>query len=85
MIAEIKKLLEIIFKMSKMYASITSDCTKTEGTKRAHKFANAHVRGWDIGVEIIAYTIDSYDDNDGKLCFEVFLLFHSHYPYVIHY
>ena len=58
--------------MSKMYASITTDATKTEGTKRAHKFANAHVRGWDIGVEINAYTIDSYDENDGKLCFEVF-------------
>ena len=53
--------------MSKMYASITSDCTKTEGTKRAHKFANAHVRGWDIGVEINAYTTD-----EGKQVYEVF-------------
>ena len=53
--------------MSKMYASITADASKTEATKRAHKFANAHVRGWDIGVEINAYTTD-----EGKQVFEVY-------------
>ena len=53
--------------MSKMYASITADASKSEATKRAHKFANAHVRGWDIGVEINAYTTD-----EGKQVFEVY-------------
>ena len=53
--------------MSKMYASITTDATKTEGTKRAHKSATAHIRGWNLGVKIIAST----DEND-KQIFEVF-------------
>ena len=53
--------------MSKMYASITTDATKTEGTKRAHKFANAHVRGWNLGVEINAYTTE-----EGKQVYEVY-------------
>tara|TARA_R110002020_G_scaffold251833_1_gene465633 strand:+ start:162 stop:398 length:237 start_codon:yes stop_codon:yes gene_type:complete len=59
--------------MSKMYASITADASKTEATKRAHKFANAHVRGWDIGVEINAYTC--YCDKcgiKGKQVYEVY-------------
>ena len=50
-----------------MYASITADASKTEVTKRAHKFANAHVRGWYIGVEINAYTTE-----EGKQVFEVY-------------
>ena len=53
--------------MSKMYASITADASKSEATKRAHEFANAHVRGWNLGVEINAYTTD-----EGKQVFEVF-------------
>ena len=53
--------------MSKMYASITTDATKTEGTKRAHKLANAHVRGWNLGVEINAYTTE-----EGKQVYEVY-------------
>ena len=53
--------------MSKMYASITTDATKTEGTKRAHKFDNAHVRGWNLGIEINAFTTE-----EGKQVFEVY-------------
>ena len=53
--------------MSKMYASITTDASKTEATKRAHKFANAHVRGWNLGIEINAFTTD-----EGKQVFEVY-------------
>ena len=53
--------------MSKMYASITADASKSEATKRAHKFANAHVRGWNLGVEINAYTSSS-----GRQVFEVY-------------
>lgn len=53
--------------MSKMYASMTADASKTEATKRAHQSANAHVRGWNVGVEINAYTT-----KDGKQVYEVF-------------
>jgi len=53
--------------MSKLYLSMTSDCTKTESTKRAHKFADCHVRGWNTGIEIRVITA-----SDGKQVFTVY-------------
>lgn len=37
--------------MSRFYGTFDSDCTKTS-TKRGHKEVSAHVRGWDVGVEV---------------------------------
>ena len=38
--------------MSRFYGSFNSDCTKTS-TKRGHEYVSAHVRGWDIGLDVI--------------------------------
>jgi len=46
---------------------MTADASKTESTKRAHKFADCHLRGWNKGVEISAFTAP-----DGSIVFEVY-------------
>lgn len=40
--------------MSRLYASIDSDSRKTQATSRGHKYVNAHIRGWNSGVRIVA-------------------------------
>ena len=40
--------------MSKLYGELTSDSRKNGVTTRGHKRIYAHVRGWDIGVEVVA-------------------------------
>ena len=41
--------------MSALYASIGSDTRKTQATSRGHRHIDAHVRGWDSGVEVEAF------------------------------
>ena len=53
--------------MSRLYASIDADASKTQATRRGHKSITAHVRGWNSGVEVRAYV----DEND-RDCFEVY-------------
>lgn len=40
--------------MSRLYASIDSDARKTQATSRGHKSIEAHVRGWNAGIEVTA-------------------------------
>lgn len=40
--------------MSKLYSSVSSDSGKTESTKRGHKEINSHVRGWNLGIKVLA-------------------------------
>jgi len=35
--------------MSRFYGSFSSDCTK-DSTKCGHRYVEAHVRGWNIGI-----------------------------------
>jgi len=48
--------------MSRLYASIDSDARKTQATSRGHKHIITHTRGWDTGVEVMAWITD--DDKD---------------------
>lgn len=47
--------------MSRLYASIDSDARKTQATSRGHKHIDAHIRGWDSGVRVIARVTESGD------------------------
>jgi len=48
--------------MSRLYASIDADASKTQATRRGHKYISAHVRGLDDGVEVHAYVgLDGLD------------------------
>lgn len=48
--------------MSRLYASIDSDARKTQATSRGHRYISAHVRGWDVGVQV--ETVDNETDED---------------------
>jgi hypothetical protein len=60
--------------MSRLYASIDSDARKTQATSRGHKRIDAHVRGWDNGVEVVA------NGNGGKDVFYVYATGGSNAP-----
>jgi hypothetical protein len=60
--------------MSRLYASIDADASKTEATRRAHKYVSAHVRGWDNGVEVVG----SADPNGPSDCFDIYMTSGSH-------
>ena len=47
--------------MSRLYASIDSDARKTQATSRGHKHIETHTRGWDLGVRVIARTVNDRD------------------------
>jgi len=47
--------------MSRLYASIDSDARKTQATSRGHKHIDSHVRGWNVGVRIVARTVGEDD------------------------
>jgi hypothetical protein len=49
--------------MSRLYASIDSDSRKTQATSRGHRHISAHVRGWEVGVQVEA-AIDNDSDED---------------------
>jgi len=46
--------LRVVLTMSRLYASISSDASKTEGTRRGHRVILSHTRGWNIGVKVRA-------------------------------
>lgn len=54
--------------MSKLYASIDSDASRTEATRRGHRRISTHTRGWDIGVRVEAGL-----DMNGSEVFEVYV------------
>jgi len=54
--------------MSRLYASIDADASKTQATRTGHKLMNVHVRGWDVGVRIVAQV----DPITGLDTFEVY-------------
>lgn len=45
--------------MSKLYASLSSDTSRTEATRRGHKYLTTHTRGWDLGVRVTAHIDDN--------------------------
>lgn len=47
--------------MSRLYASIDADASKTQATRRGHRNISAHVRGWDSGVEVVASADETGD------------------------
>ena len=51
--------------MSKLYASMKADASKTIATKRAHRYASAHIRGWGYGIEVEVHEVN------GKHVYEV--------------
>lgn len=53
--------------MSRLYASINADASKTEASRRGHKSITTHTRGWNTGVEVHAHV----DENDRDV-FEVY-------------
>ena len=50
--------------MSRLYASIDADASKTQATRRGHRNISAHVRGWDSGVEVVASADETGDTFD---------------------
>lgn len=54
--------------MSKLYASISADASKTEATRRGHKRITTHTRGWDLGVKVEARL-----DGTGEPTFDVYV------------
>lgn len=41
--------------MSRLYASIDADASKTQATRRGHKDIETHTRGWDVGIRVHVY------------------------------
>lgn len=54
--------------MSKLYASISADASRTEATRRGHARITSHTRGWDLGVKVEARL-----DGTGEPTFDVYV------------
>ena len=54
--------------VSKLYASISSDASRTEATRRGHKHISTHTRGRQLGVRV-----DAGLDHNGREVFEVYV------------
>ena len=52
--------------MSDIYASITSDASKNEVHRRAHKWETVWIRGWGAGVKV-----EAIKQEDDKIAFIV--------------
>ena len=48
--------------MSRLYASIDADASKTQATRRGHNRITTHTRGWDNGVEVRAFSEGNGND-----------------------
>jgi hypothetical protein len=55
--------------MSRLYASVDADASKTTATRRGYRRIVAHVRGWDDGVRVVAGVSD---DGQGVDTFDIF-------------
>lgn len=58
--------------MSRLYASIDADASKTQATRRGYKHIEAHVRGWNDGVRVVASVDDREGMRGGVDVFDVF-------------